>query len=102
EAVEYAKMAAEASPEDPKYAYTLAFYQLENGQKNEAIKTLKGILKDNPLYLSAVSFLADIYIKDGKKQEAILLYQKALNTEGISEQDKLGIQQAILSIQQVM
>lgn len=100
EAVAYAKIAAGASPDDPKYAYTFAYYQSKNGQKKEAIKTLKGILKTHPQYLSATSFLADIYINDGKKQEAILLYQKALKTEGISEQDKQGIQQAIASIQQ--
>ena len=102
EAVAYAKIAAEASPDDPKYAYTLAYYQVENGQQKEAIKTLQGILKSNPQYLSATSFLADIYMRDGKKQAAILLYQQALKTEGISAQDKQGIQQAILSIQQSM
>ena len=59
-------------------------------------------LKNHPQYLTATSFLADIYMKDGKKQEAILLYQQALKTEGISAQDKQGIQQAIASIQQGM
>ncbi len=100
DAVHYAEIAAKAQPDDPKYAYTLAYYQSENNQKKEAVKTLKGIIKDNPLYLSAVSFLADIYIKDGKKQEAVALYQQALKTEGITDQDKMGIQQAIASIQQ--
>ena len=99
EAVAYAEIAARVSPNDPKYAYTLAYYQMENGQKKEAEKTLKGIIKNNPLYLSAVSFLADIYLQDGKKQEAILLYENALKTNGSSEQDKAGIQQAIAALQ---
>lgn len=102
EALNYAKIAANAQPADSKYAYTLAFYHVENNQKPEAIKTLKLILKNNPLYLSAASFLADIYLQEGKKQEALLVYQDALKTEGISEQDKFGIQQAIASIQQSM
>lgn len=102
EAVAYAKIAADASTNDPKYAYTLAYYQMENGQQKEAIQTLSGILKSNPQYLNATSFLADIYMREGKKHEAILLYQQALKTEGISAQDKQGIQQAILSIQQSM
>ncbi|NQU54628.1 MAG: ammonia-forming cytochrome c nitrite reductase subunit c552 [Bacteroidetes bacterium] len=100
EAVSYAKIAADAAPEEPKYAYTLAYYQVENNQKKEAIKTLTGILTNHPQYLTATSFLADLYMKDGKKQQAILLYQQALKVEGISVQDKQGIQQAILSIQQ--
>lgn len=102
EAVGYAKIATDAAPEEPKYAYTLAYYQVENGQQKEAIQTLKGILKSSPQYLTATSFLADLYMRDGKKQEAILLYQQALKTEGITAQDKQGIQQAILSIQQRM
>lgn len=102
EAVAYAKIAAEAAPEDPKYAYTLAFYQFQNNEKTQAIKTLNGIIKAHPQYLTAVSFLADIYFRDGKKQEAIKVYQQALKVQGISEQDKMGIQQSISALQQSM
>ena len=102
DAVGYAEMAAKARPEEPKYAYTLAYYQLQNNRKNEAVATLKKLIKEQPLYLSAVSFLADIYMKDGNKAEALKLYQKALKTEGIPAQDKAGIQQAITSLQQAM
>jgi Tfp pilus assembly protein PilF len=102
EAVGYAKIAAEAMPEEPKYAYTLAFYQMQNNQKNEAIKTLVEILKSNPQYLTAVSFLADIYMKDGKTQEAVKVYQQALKAEGITEQDKAAIRQSIALLQKSM
>lgn len=100
EAVVYAKTAAESAPEEPKYAYTLAFYQMQNNQKNEAIKTLHGVIKSNPEYLTAVSLLADIYIKDGKKQDAVKVYQQALKAEGITEQDKNAIRQSVISLQQ--
>ncbi|HKI89755.1 MAG TPA: tetratricopeptide repeat protein, partial [Draconibacterium sp.] len=102
QAIGYAEIAAKARPEEPKYAYTLAYYQLQNNQKNDAVKTLKKLIKEQPLYLSAVSFLADIYMKDGNKAAALKLYQQALKTEGISQQDKAGIQQAITSLQQAM
>ncbi len=102
EALGSAKTAAESMPEEPKYAYTLAFYQMQNNQKAEAVKTLKQILKSNPQYLTAVSFLADIYVKDGKPVEAVKVYQQALNTAGISEQDKNSIRQAIAMLQQGM
>lgn len=102
EAVIYAKTAAESAPEEPKYAYTLAFYQMQNNQKNEAVKTLQKLLKSNPEYVSAVSFLADIYVKEGKTQEAIKIYQQALKAEGITEEDKNAIRQSILSLQQSM
>jgi tetratricopeptide (TPR) repeat protein len=102
EAVDYARIAAEAMPEEPKYAYTLAFYQKENNQKNEAVQTLQKLLKSNPEYISAVSFLADIYVKEGKTQEAIKVYQQALKTDGITEQDKAAIRQSIAVLQQSM
>lgn len=100
EAVEYAKIAVDASPDDPKFAYTLAFYQVENNQKKEAVKTLKEIIKIHPQYLTATSFLVDIYLKEGKNREALQLYKNALKVEGISEQDKQGINQAIIMLQQ--
>lgn len=99
QAAGYAEIAARANPDEPKYAYTYAYYLNENGQKSEAVKTLKNIVDNHPLYLSAVSFLAEIYLQDNKRQEAIRLYQNALKTAGISEQDKAGIQQAINSLQ---
>jgi tetratricopeptide (TPR) repeat protein len=99
EAVAFAKVAAENQPEEPKYAYTLAFYQVQNNQKTEAIKTLNELLKIHPQYLTAVSFLADIYMKDGKTREALNVFQQALKTEGISTKDKASIQQAIVSLQ---
>jgi tetratricopeptide (TPR) repeat protein len=102
EAIEFAKTAADNMPEEPKYAYTLAFYQLQNNQKTEAIKTLNGILKTNPQYLTAASFLADIYVKDGKINEAMKVYQQALKVDGITAEDKMAIQQSISTLQRAM
>jgi len=98
EAVQYSKIAAEARPEEPKYAYTLAYYQLENNQKSEAEKTLKKLIADHPLYLNAVSFLADIYMRDGRTKEVQTLYEQTLKTDGISAQERSSIQQALNEI----
>lgn len=101
-AVKYAAVAYKARPEDPDYGYTLAYYQMQNGQKTESIKTLNNLIKTNPEYLTATSFLADIYLRDGNKNMALQLYKNVLKVEGISAQDKAGIQQAIASLQQSM
>lgn len=98
EAVEYAEMAAKIRPDEPKYAYTLAYYQVENNQKTAAEKTLKSLIREHPLYLNAVSFLADLYLRDGKKQEALKLYEQTLKTEGLSEQDKAAVRQAMEAV----
>jgi tetratricopeptide (TPR) repeat protein len=99
EAIRYSKMASESAPEDPKYAYTYAFYLMQNNQKTEAIKTLETLIKAHPQYLTAVSLLADIYVKDGKTKQALNVYQQALRADGISDQDRVSIQQAIAALQ---
>lgn len=101
-AVKYAAIAYKARPEAPDYGYTLAYYQMQNGQKTEAKKTLEKIIKANPEYLTATSFLADIYLRDGNKNMALKLYTDALKVQGISAQDKAAIQQSIVALQQNM
>lgn len=99
EAVKYASIAAEAVPDDPKYAYTLAYYQLQNNQKELAKKILREVIDKHPGYLFAVSLLADICLKEGKKNEAAELYKKALETEGLVENDRRALMEALSSIE---
>jgi tetratricopeptide (TPR) repeat protein len=101
-AVKYAETAWKARPEDPNYGYTLAYYQLQNGQKEKSIATLQDIIKKYPAFLSATSFLADIYLRDGNKNLAVKLYKDALKADGISPQDRASLQQAAASLEQSM
>ncbi len=98
EAVKFATIAAEAMPEEPKYTYTLAFYKLQNNQKVQAENILKQLLEKQPNYLNAVSLLADIYINEGRNMEAAALFQKTLKAEGISDNDRKAIEEALNSI----
>ena len=101
-AVKYAERAWKARSNDPEYGYTLAYFQLQNGQKEEAKRTLQKIIKTNPEYLSATSFLAEIYLRDGNKNMALKLYKDALKVEGISDQDRAAVQQSITTLEQGM
>jgi tetratricopeptide (TPR) repeat protein len=98
EAVRYSLIATEANTQEPKYAWTLAYYQLQNNQQNEAEKTLKKLIADHPLYLNAVSMLADIYMRKGDTSQLRALYMQTLKTEGIPEQDRRAIQQALQAL----
>ncbi len=60
EAVTWCRKAAELRPQDPKYAYTLAFYLNEKGNKEEAIRTLKAIIEKHPGYKDAEMLLGEI------------------------------------------
>ena len=101
-AVKYAEIAFKARPEDPDYGYTLAYYQMQNGQISAAKKTLEHVISISPAYLSATGYLAQIYLTEGNRDKALQLYKNALKVEGISEQDKATIQQSITMLQQSM
>jgi tetratricopeptide (TPR) repeat protein len=60
EAVTWCRKAAELRPQNPDYAYTLAFYLNQKGDKAEAEKTLKGILEKYPQYKDADMLLKEI------------------------------------------
>ena len=101
-ALTYAEKAWKIRPGNPEYGYTLAFYQLQSGQKTKAVNTLQLVLKDTPEYLDARQFLADIYLRDGNTEMAVKLYKEALNQEGLSEQQSVAIRQAIAALEQSM
>jgi Tfp pilus assembly protein PilF len=91
EAVTYCKKAADLRPQEPRYAYTLAFYQLQKGDEKGAVKTLQALIETQPAYADAYLLLGGTYEKQGKKEEAERVYKKALETDGIPDQDKFRI-----------
>ncbi len=64
EAVTWCRKAAELRPQEPKYAYTLAFYLNQKGDRDEAVRTLKTILEKYPEYKDAEMLLKEISKKE--------------------------------------
>ncbi len=60
EAVTWCRKAAELRPQEPKYAYTLAFYLNQKGDRDEAVKTLKALTEKYPGYRDAGMLLEEI------------------------------------------
>ncbi len=60
EAVTWCRKAAELRPQNPDYAYTLAFYLNQKGDKDEAIRTLQEIIEKYPGYKDAEMLLKEI------------------------------------------
>jgi tetratricopeptide (TPR) repeat protein len=60
EAVAWCRKAAELRPQEPRYAYTLAFYLNQTENRDEAIGTLKAILEKYPGYTDAERLLKDL------------------------------------------
>ena len=60
EAVTWCRKAAELRPQEPRYAYTLAFYLNQKGDREEAVRTLKTIVEKYPGYKDAGMLLKEI------------------------------------------
>ena len=91
EAVDFCRKAAEIRPDQPRYAYTLAFYQQQKGDLAGAADVLDGLITRYPAYADAYVLLGGIYEKQGKKAEAEEVYNKGLAVEGIPDQYKVAM-----------
>jgi tetratricopeptide (TPR) repeat protein len=82
EAAALARRAAALHPDEPRYAWTEAFYQAKSSGAKAAVETLRSLLKTNPTYGDAYSLLGALYEKLGRRDDAIALYERA---QGITE-----------------
>lgn len=60
EAVSWCRKASDLRPEEPKYAYTLAYYLDRKGERDEAVRTLQGVLEKYPQFKDAERLLKEI------------------------------------------
>ena len=91
EAVPWCRKAADLRPQEPKYAYTLAFYLQQQGDSQSAATVLESLISRVPAYGEAYLLLGDIYKNQGKKKEAEATYREALGKEGLPPDARLRI-----------
>jgi tetratricopeptide (TPR) repeat protein len=85
EALNWCKKAVALRPQEPKYSSTLAFFQQQGGDSVGAIATLETLINRSPAYPDAYLLLADIYEKQGRNDETVRVYKRALAAPGIPE-----------------
>lgn len=95
EAVTWCRKAAELRPQEPKYAYTLAFYQRQKGDMQGAIATLQNLVKQRPGYLDGSFLLADIYVQQGDRRQIEAVLRQALEGTDLSPRDRYRIEAAL-------
>jgi tetratricopeptide (TPR) repeat protein len=98
EAVGWCRKAAEASPSNPKFAYSLALLELKKGDTEAAIGTLRKLIARNPDYPDAYVMLGEIYERQGRVNEARTVYQQALWNPDIPAQSRTYIEQRIRAL----
>ena len=98
EAIGWCRKAHEARPSNPKYAYTLAYYERKKGDTEASIQTLKSLIARSPDYLDAYMLLGEIYEKQGKVNQAGSAYQQALQNPDLPVQNRMYIEQRIRAL----
>jgi predicted CXXCH cytochrome family protein len=91
EAVELSRTAAEARPDEPKYAWTLAYFQDRAGDWSAAARTLEDLLRSRPGYGDAALLLADILARQGKRADAEAVLRRALEAKDLPDADRTRI-----------
>jgi tetratricopeptide (TPR) repeat protein len=91
EALSWCRKAVELNPQEPKYAYTLAYYQKEQGDLRRAAATLKDLLAKRPAFTDASLLLAKIYGQQGNRCEAEAVLRQAQQVESLSPGDRARV-----------
>jgi len=88
EAFEFFKKAVETRPYMPKYLFTLAYYQQQNGDLTGAAIVLDNIIAKFPAYTDAYLLLGNIHEKQGSSLEAERVYRRGLEGGDIQDRHK--------------
>lgn len=88
EAIDWCRKASELLPEEPKYAYTMAFYLDKADRSEEAIKTLRRVVDLGMPHGASYALLGALYEKAGKRGEARQVYQRAVENDRLPAQDR--------------
>jgi tetratricopeptide (TPR) repeat protein len=70
--------AAELQPQEPKFAFSLAYYQVQLGNETEATVTLEKLVQLHPDFMDAILMLSDLYMKHNRLRDAASLYDSQL------------------------
>ncbi|MHB8068795.1 MAG: tetratricopeptide repeat protein [Desulfobaccales bacterium] len=78
EALAWLEKAGKLRQDQPKYAYTLAFYQRQKGDSQAAVRGLRRLLAAQPAFAGAYFLLGEIYQEHGKTEETRQVYRQGL------------------------
>jgi len=88
EGLEFCTKAWLLVPSEPKYGYTLAFFQVQSGDEDGAIATLTAMLDRAVAYADAYMLLGSIHERRGDKDKARAVYRRASEIAELSDQER--------------
>jgi tetratricopeptide (TPR) repeat protein len=87
ESLKMLRKAYKISP-NPKYGYTLAYYEHHAGNKTEAARILLNVIAIKPATADPYLLLGQIFESDGKRMDAARVYKEAADNENLARQDR--------------
>jgi Flp pilus assembly protein TadD len=88
EAIAWCRKATEARPREPKYAYTLAFYQKQAGEVEQAARTLARLVESGRADAGAYQLLGAIHEERGRGAEAREVYRRAAEDRKLTQAER--------------
>jgi tetratricopeptide (TPR) repeat protein len=76
------------APEEPQYAYTLAFFLNQSGDRGSAVTVLEGIIERQRATAPCYLLLGEILENQGKTQAALNVYQKAAADDLLNQEER--------------
>ncbi|MCX8036802.1 MAG: tetratricopeptide repeat protein [Candidatus Sumerlaeia bacterium] len=98
ESLDWCRKAAMLRPAEPRYAYTLAFYLNEQGNRREAETVLRGLIRRHPAYPDAYFLLAALYEEQARIAEALDIYNRALAALSLSAAERAQLEYKIRAL----
>ena len=98
EAIEWCRKARDLGPDEPKYAYTLAFFLRQKGETDGAVSALEQLVSRRAAYPDAYALLGRIFEEQGKIENAVEVYRQAAENEKLSERERYGFAARIQAI----
>ncbi len=95
EALSWCRRAMALNPQEPKYAFTLAFYQKERGDLKGAAATLKDLLRRRPAFTDGYLLLAETYLAQGERLQAEAVLRQFLQVENLPPRDRARVAAAL-------
>ena len=82
--------AAELAPQDPRYAFTQAFYLQKTGDAAAAERVLRALVTCHPGYRDGWALLGALLEERGRRKDAAEVYQRAAATAALSAADRVA------------
>jgi Flp pilus assembly protein TadD len=92
QAATLAGRAADLAPQDPKYAFTRAFYLQKAGDATAAERVLRALVARHPGYRDGWAFLGALLEERGRDAQATEIYRRAASMAELSAADRAAFE----------